>query len=166
LDAILRWETTCALLDAIATRVEQKLDADPSALMAWEPVPLAVYSTPLPEGIASSWVFVLRAGAVTGAERHPNSRQRMMSYRGTGDMQVWSDQGWQSHLLVSDRRAPLDARWVSIPPETWHQVVVPSRHWAVVSFHTVADTDLIEERPGPTSTNLPVQRRYVSPPDK
>jgi hypothetical protein len=38
--------------------------------------------------IRSAWVFVLRAGADTGAEKHPNSHQRMMSFEGSGDLQT------------------------------------------------------------------------------
>ena len=56
--------------------------------MAWEPIPLTIYGGAVPDAIKSSWVFVLRASANTGAERHPNSHQRMMSFQGSGDMQV------------------------------------------------------------------------------
>jgi hypothetical protein len=57
----------------------------PEDVLAWEPIPLDLYKVPLPKAIHSSWVFILRANTVSGAERHPNSHQRMMSYRGTGD---------------------------------------------------------------------------------
>jgi hypothetical protein len=85
----------------------------------------------------------------TGAERHPNSRQRMVSWSGGGDFQVHDGARWQSHRLVSDPAAPLERRWVSIPPDTWHQGVVADADWLVVSFHTVAAAELIEERPDP-----------------
>src|SRR6266480_4456429 len=102
LDTALRTDSVREHIRSVVVRVREQLDRRKDALMCWEPFPLDVLVTTLPPEIRSAWVFVLRAGADTGAERHPNSHQRMMSYRGTGDMQVWSAQGWQSHLLVSD----------------------------------------------------------------
>jgi hypothetical protein len=100
----------------------------------------------LPAVIRSSWVFVLRARATTGAERHPRSHQRMMSYRGEGDFQIWIEGRWRSHFLCSDRSAPLQARWISVPPGVWHQGVVSAGNWVVVSFHTAPEHELVEER--------------------
>ena len=51
-------------------------------------------------------------------------------------------------------------RWISIPPNTWHQGVVGDADWAVVSFHTVPAGELIEERPGPDEATTR-QRRYL-----
>jgi len=99
LDRILQRKPVRAFLDTVVARVEQQLQADPAAVMAWEPVPLDVYDTPLPGGIRSSWVFILRADVATGDERHPNSRQRMMSYRGAGDLQTRLGERWESHRL-------------------------------------------------------------------
>ena len=50
LDSILQRKSVCDFLDAVVARVEQRLQADPAAVMAWEPVPLDVYATPLPSG--------------------------------------------------------------------------------------------------------------------
>ena len=136
-------------LAAIGERVLAILGRGPSEIEAWEPVPLDLYAPGLPGDVQSSWMFVLRRGVTTGAERHPNSRQRMVSWEGSGDFQVHDGPGWRSHLLVSDRRAPLQKRWLSIPPETWHQGVVGPEDWLVVSFHTVPAGELVEERPDP-----------------
>src|SRR5689334_10536629 len=87
-DQILRSEKVRTLIRPVVERVQAKLSRDTRALMAWEPIPLTIYGGTLPGAIKSSWVFVLRAGANTGAERHPNSHQRMMSFQGSGDMQV------------------------------------------------------------------------------
>jgi len=127
--------------------------------MAWEPIALETFGA-LPSAIRSGWVFILRAGSDTGAERHPNSHQRMMSFDGTGDLktdaksaenevQTESEIVWQSNLLVSDPQAPLERRWVSIPQNIWHRPAIPKgADWVVVSFHTVPAAELIEERPG------------------
>ena len=51
-------------------------------------------------------------------------------------------------VLVSDRDAPLERRWISIPTNVWHRPVIDAAaDWAVVSFHTVPAEELIEERP-------------------
>lgn len=150
-----------AALDASVSRVAARLRAEAAATMAWEPVPLSIYGKTPPGGVLSSWVFILRGGATTGAERHPNSRQRMISYRGEGDLQTRPGTTWISHPLVSDPEAPLERRWISIPELVWHQAVVPGDDWAVVSFHTVAAGDLIEERPDPADLRGTRARRYL-----
>ncbi len=162
LDARLEDPALRRRLDEIADRVVRALAERPDDVMAWEPVPLELYGVDLPGGILSSWVFALRAGATSGAERHPNSRQRMRSWRGGGDFQSRvGAQPWHTQTLTSERRAPLEERWVSIAPNTWHQVVVPHRDWTVVSFQTATVEELVEERPHPDREGEVKRRRYV-----
>jgi hypothetical protein len=163
LDAALRQDGLRARIDARLQRAEEKLARHSAALLAWEPLPLDWYGSAPPSVIRSSWVFVLRAGTVSGAERHPNSHQRMMSYRGAGDLQVWCSDRWHSNPLASDPGARFEKRWVSIPPNVWHQAVVPAGkdHWAVVSFHTAVEKELIEEQPDPADSRFTRQRRYT-----
>jgi hypothetical protein len=147
LDAAVGASSVARHVENRLTALERQLDDDPTAIMSWEPIPLELYG-PLPPEIRSSWIFVLREGTTTGAERHPNSHQRMMSYRGSADFPEIHDGEWRSHPLTSDRSAPIPERWATIPPYTWHQAIVPSgEHWVVVSFHTVLAAELIEERP-------------------
>jgi hypothetical protein len=161
LDRILQKMPVRAFLDGVVARVEQQLRAEPVAVMAWEPISLDVYSTPLPESIQSSWVFILRADVATGAERHPNSRQRMMSYRGSGDLQTRLGERWESHRLESNPDLLLQQRWISIPENIWHQAVTPAANWVVVSFHTVPCEELVEERPGPSDADSTQRRKYL-----
>jgi len=101
----------------------------------------------------------------TGAECHPNSHQRMMSFEGAGDMQVRAglESSWQSNVLGNDPKAPLERRWVSIPQNIWHQPVVPKgADWVVVSFHTIPAEELIEERPDLGSAVGTKQMVYLS----
>jgi hypothetical protein len=159
LDRVVRSEQVRARLEPIIARVRADLARKQDALMAWEPVALEIFGA-LPPSVHSGWIFILRAGTDTGAERHPNSHQRMMTFGGTGDMKTdtkgtpndvesESDIVWRSNLLVSDPGAPLEQRWISIPKNVWHRPVIPKGDdWVVVSFHPVPAEELIEERPG------------------
>lgn len=130
----------------LADDLESALGAHASARLAWRPVPIDTYQN-LPDDIASSWVFALRADCTSGAERHPNSTQRFISYRGSADMQLWNGQSWTSNVLSSEADAPFERRWLSIPRNVWHKPVMGTGNWVVVSFHTAPDDELIEERP-------------------
>jgi hypothetical protein len=173
LDRVLQSEQVRAEILPIVERVRSELTRNQNMLMAWEPVPLTLFRGGLPALIRSSWVFILRAGANTGAERHPNSHQRMMSFEGTGDLQtdaesasessrVSADIVWQSNILVSNPEAALEERWVSILQNVWHRPVIPKEaDWIVVSFHTVPADELIEERPH--SSGGTKQMLYLAP---
>ncbi len=162
LDELLHRAAIRAAIDPLASRVLAQLDADALAPLAWESIPLGLYGDTLPRFIRSSWVFVLRGNSASGAERHPNSHQRVMSYRGVGDLQVFIDGEWRSHVLGDNPQAPVRSRWASIPHDTWHQAVVAGPHWVVVSFHTVPDHELIEERPDSIDIDVTYRRRYVN----
>ncbi len=189
IDTILRLEDVRAQIQPIIERVCAELSRKPDAMMTWEPIPLRTFCDGLPEGIRSSWVFILRAGANTGAERHPNSHQRMMSFAGTGDLQTDDSEQtfnvqrstpkafasrrsnvaikeaelkWKSNILVSDADALLERRWISIPTNVWHRPVIPNDgDWVVVSFHTVPADELIEERPADTGDSGTKQMVYL-----
>jgi hypothetical protein len=150
LDAVVRSTELRAKIKPVVDRVCAALAQKPETVMTWEPIPLETFRQKLPPEIRSGWIFVLRAGVDTGAERHPNSHQRMMTLHGTGDMRVRAGRAlspWQSNVLVSEPSAPLERRWISIPPNVWHRPVVgKDADWVVVSFHTVPAEELIEEK--------------------
>jgi hypothetical protein len=146
LEAAARSGAALTAIAQVLERVERALAAT-SGPMAWESVPLAVFDRSLPEAIKSCWVFVIRAGAETGAERHPNSHQRSLSLTGRGEFQLREGGRWESYPLVSDPGAPRERRWVSIPQSTWHRLFVGGESWGMLSFHTVVAAELIEERP-------------------
>jgi hypothetical protein len=147
---------------SVVLRVREQLASRKEALMCWEPIPLDLIATTLQPEIRSAWVFVLRAGANTGAEKHPNSHQRMMSFEGSGDFQTGEPGKWDSNVLVSDADAPLERRWISIPPNVWHRPLIDAEaDWAVVSFHTVRAEDLIEERPDDSREAGTRQMKYL-----
>lgn len=139
-------ESAVSLIGEILPRLKQQLE-ESGELMAWQIVPLSAFGDGLPDGIRSCWIFVIRAGAETGAERHPNSHQRSLSLTGSGTFEVHEEATWSSHPLASVEATSSEQRWVSIPPATWHRLFAGSEAWAMVSFHTVAPNELIEERP-------------------
>jgi hypothetical protein len=162
LDMALRSDNVREHICSVVVRVREQLARRKDALMSWEPFPLGVLATTLPPEIRSAWVFVLRAGADTGVERHPNSHQRMMSFEGSGDLQTGEHGKWQSNVLVSDPDSPLEQRWISIPPNVWHRPVIDAAaDWAVVSFHTVPAEELIEERPDDSREAGTRQMKYL-----
>src|SRR6266705_4299007 len=124
LDTSLRSDSVREHIRSVVVRFREQLARKKDALMSWEPFPLDVLATTLPPEIRSAWVFVLRAGADTGAERHPNSHQRMTSFEGSGDLQTGQHGKWKSNVLVSNLEAPLERRWISIPANVWHRPVV------------------------------------------
>jgi hypothetical protein len=164
LDAIVRSDELRAKINPVVDRVRAALSQKPEALMTWEPIPLEIFGEGLPPEIRSGWIFVLRAGADTGAERHPNSHQRMMTLHGSGDMRVRADAAssrWESNVLVSDPSARLERRWISIPPNVWHRPVVGrDGDWVVISFHTVPAEELIEEKMDESGAGTK-QKKYV-----
>jgi hypothetical protein len=54
LDSIVKQESVRAAIDLILPRVEEKLMQDPGASLAWEPIPLSIYSGRLLNVIRSS----------------------------------------------------------------------------------------------------------------
>jgi hypothetical protein len=161
IDTILRSENVRRQVRPIIERVRAELARKPGPLMTWESIPLTVFGRALRREVRSAWVFVLCAGADTGAERHPNSHQRMMSFEGSGDMRTGGPGQWQSNVLISNPQAPLEQRWISIPQNVWHRPVVGAdTDWAVVSFHTVPAEELIEEKPDDSSKDGTKQMKY------
>jgi hypothetical protein len=146
LNEIIRADGVMRAVTHALARVVERLDASPN-VMAWDIVPLTTFGARLPANIGSAWIFVIRANSATGAERHPNSHQRSFSLIGSGRFEVRGRADWRPHPLVGAPGASIDQRWVSIPPSTWHQLFVGSETWGMLSFHTVAAEELIEERP-------------------
>jgi hypothetical protein len=144
LDTIVRRNTAVRLIEDSILRLEAKLALNPKDLFAWDTIPLSVFPDSVPAEIKSCWVFLIRAGIPPDKHRHPNSIQRTVAWRGSGDLQVAKGQRFTSNVLETNRDLPLNRRWVSIPANSWHRPVVTS-DWVVVSFHEVPAEELIEE---------------------
>ncbi len=162
LDTILQKSKIEGCIDGFAHDIQFELENNKERVLVWRSVPFSLFQGALPEHIRSSWVFGIQEGMKTGAERHPRSRQRMVSYQGSGDLQVWDGKRWISRKLVSDSNESTGKRWISIAPNTWHQAVSSRGIWIVVSFHTVAADELIEERPNSDDPMVMQRRTYLS----
>ena len=142
----------------MAQALRHQLGENPEAVSTQAPVPLEIYGSPLPGGIASSWVFVLRERQVHPAERHPNSTQRMYALDSAGAMEVWEQGEWRPRPL-----APGGAEGgLSIPVQAWHRPALIDHDWAVVSFHTVPARALVEEIGDPARNQVEEARTYIT----
>src|SRR5438093_13611671 len=87
IDAALRSENVREQIRPIVKRGRAELARKKEAVMTWEPVPLNIFGTALPREIRSASVFVVRSGAETGAERHADGHERLVSLAGDGEWQ-------------------------------------------------------------------------------
>ena len=107
----------------------------------------------LPSGIASAWVFVLRANHLNPAHLHPNSTQYTAAIRGGGTGFFGKE---ELALRNFDAAHPDETLYV-IPPGTAHAFATGSEGLVVVSFHTVAPEELLEIEVGTSKS-----RTYVA----
>jgi hypothetical protein len=94
----------------------------------------------LPAGIASAWVFSLRANRRNPAHHHPNSTQYTTAIRGRGTAHI---AGEDRPMALFDIAQPIETIY-EIPPHTPHAFTPGEGGLAVISFHTVLPEELIE----------------------
>jgi hypothetical protein len=131
----------------IQRRVAASLERTSGAPQAWEPLPLELFESGLPDEIRSCWVFRLRAGGTFGAERHPNSHQRSVALSGTATFEVFDGGAWVATQLCAETLEPLRDSWISIPPGQWHRIRIGPSDFVSCSFHTARAEELVEETP-------------------
>lgn len=141
-------------------RVESALFARPDQPQACEPLVLSSLGFEIPAGIRSCWIFVLRADAAFGAERHPNSHQRTVALSGTALFEVFIDGSWSPRPVSGAEGESQHACAVSIPPSVWHRIRIGPQNFVSVSFHTVPPDQLIEETPIGNDLSNTKQRLY------
>ena len=144
-------------IEPTLARVERDLCDRPGEPQAWEPLSISTLGFEIPGDVRSCWVFVLRAGASFGAERHPNSHQRTIALSGAALFEVFIDSSWSPWPISGDTES---GSAVSIPPSVWHRIQIGPRNFVSVSFHTVAADRLIEETPVGDDLSRTKQRLY------
>lgn len=148
-------------LAPVLARVESARAAHPDQRQAWEPMDLGSLPFEAPAGVRSCWVFVLRAGAKFGPERHPNSHQRSVVLSGAVLFEVLAGETWSRWPIRATPGEPGAVSAISIPPGTWHRIQVGPRNCVCVSFHTVPAAELIEETPVGDDLSVTKQRLYA-----
>ena len=118
-------------LDAEIQASKEILVRDHSLVSGTVPVALSKFGSNLPDGIGSARIFTLRANTHFKTERHPNSRQRVLSLEG--------------QELDSLPASGLEKRWATVEPNLWHQPRAGSRDWVVLTFHEASEQELIDE---------------------
>jgi len=142
LEVFLRESNAVEKLSPVIERLLGELRRSPCEPQAWAPLPDAFLGAPLIQGIASCWVFALRANGRFPSERHPNSWQRSLAVRGSALFEVYEDSAWRPHALDASSR---QTNSVSIPPNFWHRIAIGPETFVSLSFHTARATELIEE---------------------
>ena len=157
LEKVVSEENVVSKLRQIVSRVHTQLELSKNEPMTWESFSPSFFGNDLPCQIASSWIFVIRAGTYLGVERHPNSYQRTIAWQGGGLFEIYENGVWQPHPISSIG----EERSVSIPQNAWHRVTAGPEDWAMISFHTVPASELIEEKPvNEEDLNVSHSRRY------
>jgi hypothetical protein len=146
-------------LAPLLARVEADLLSHPKLPQAWEPLPLSLFGREMPIEIKSCWFFVLRKGALFGAERHPNSHQRSFALKGSCLFEVFDKKTWAPHPLDAVGKS-IKSRTLSIPPGTWHRLTVGPSNFVSLSFHTVPAKKLVEETPVGKDLSVTKKRVY------
>jgi hypothetical protein len=126
-------------------RSKELLKHDPSILAGTVPVSLNKFKGPLPAEIGSARIFSLRANTQFKTERHPNSRQRVISLEGTGEIVVKDKASPRTLTLTSSPHALLEERWATVAPNVWHQPQANNQDWVVLTFHQVPENELIDQ---------------------
>ena len=109
-------------------------------------------------------LFLLRRGArMALPERHTNSIQRLVSYRGRGWIHQGVPGGPAVNLSARALRGPQEgadfaSHWDIVPAGVWHYPEADGgEDWATVTFHSAAEDEIVDETTtqgdlGPTLT--------------
>jgi quercetin dioxygenase-like cupin family protein len=134
------WRSTpelAALTAALQGELHGPAAAEP---FVGRPLPPELLREPLPQGVASAWVFVLRPGTRNPAHYHPNSTQRTAVLAGTGSCFIGDA---EQVLEPFDLRRAADTL-VTFPDGTPHAFLPGAEPLVVLSFHSVVPEELIE----------------------
>jgi len=108
----------------------------------WSTIDLQSLTSPLPDGIRSGWIFVLKRDVSSGCHYHPNSVQHMVMIEGEGTSNVGNVSAEMKRFGEQGRS--LDETWYVIPEGVPHEFFPRGRDVVVVSFHT-CDSEELEE---------------------
>jgi quercetin dioxygenase-like cupin family protein len=140
LDALIEGELRPQIAEAVD--IARRMLATSREPFGWRFIDLG--SRDLPDGIRSGAVFVLPARSSPPGHHHPNSIQHMRVLAGRAEVTLWSRERTAQHDPVR-YGAGKERPWLVIPRGVVHQLeVLPEGELVVLSFHTVAEEDLLE----------------------
>lgn len=133
------WKET-SQVRALIGRLEDEA-AKGKAAFAGAPLPEALVSGRLPPGIASAWAFVQRPKCSAPPHSHPNSVQHCTVVSGTGMVSI----GRRTQVIQPFDPAYPEKSIYVIPENTPHAFESFNEPLVILSFHTVAAADLVED---------------------
>lgn len=153
------------VLAAAFAQLAASLEAEPGALHTMSVIPLdRLMEDLVPEAgdrVRMCRLFLLRRGARLAApERHRNSVQRLVSWRGAGRIHQGAAGEGPDDLRPREIRSPrgglsVDARandrelyacWDVVPAGVWHfPEAAGERDWATVTFHSAGEGEIVDE---------------------
>ena len=108
----------------------------------WSVVDLSSMGRELPEGIRSSWIFVLKKDISSGCHYHPNSVQHMVMIKGQGMSKVAGE--YSKMVQFRSSNDSIADKWLVIDKGVPHEFFPEKENMVVVSFHTCDASELIE----------------------
>ena len=108
----------------------------------WWVIDLSSIALELPDGIRSSWIFVLKKDVSSGCHYHPNSIQHMVTIRGEGMSKVAGE--YRRMVQFGSPNCSLADKWLVIGKGVPHEFFPEKENMVVVSFHTCDASELEE----------------------
>ena len=157
-----------AVLDAGFARLAAELRSRPEPPHATCTVPIELFVDDAPhDGVRLCRLFLLLRGArMAVPERHRNSVQRLVSYRGRGSIHQGVPGGGPGDLRPRAICCPdadstdLARHWDIVPAGVWHfPEAAEGEDWSTVTFHSAAEDEIVDELwPGDTRTGAPCDK--------
>lgn len=93
----------------------------------WSVIKLTSIECELPEGIRSSWIFVLKKDISSGCHYHPNSIQHMVTIKGQGMSKVAGE--YKRIVQFGSSNGSLADKWLVIGKGIPHEFFPEKRIW-------------------------------------
>lgn len=134
---LINQNTILETIEHLGEEIDQSQEA-----FVWSVIDLSSIERELPEGIQSSWIFVLKKEVSSGCHYHPNSIQHMVMIKGQGMSKVAGQ--YKRMVLFGSSNDPLADQWLVIGEGVPHEFFPEKENMVVVSFHTCEATELEE----------------------
>ncbi len=110
---------------------------------AFKNIAINILDKNIPEVVGSIRIAVFFPGAKTKIERHPNSKQYLLSILGSGITRVLRDQVWEDDSYGDTlRNSLLETKWHFVEQNIWHQsIALENKPWLLAAIHTATDVE-------------------------